>query len=148
MGLFDKMLGGQGSQDVAFSLQEGVAGVLLTMVAADGHVSDEEAEELIAITNRMRVFSGQSAGEFNAMIDHLVGQLRKHGFESLLDRACRAIPDELRETVFAQAADLAFADGSVEEDERLLLEELQQQLGVPDQRALQIVQVLQIKNRG
>lgn len=148
MGLFDKLVGGQSSQNVTLSPQEAFAGILLVTVAADGHVSDDEAQGFVNIANRMRLFQGQSADEFNAMIDRLQGLLRKHGGQFLLDKATESLPRELRETAFAVVADLIFADGSVEDEEKALLEGIQGALGISDNLALQIVQVISIKNKG
>jgi tellurite resistance protein len=43
---------------------------------------------------------------------------------------------------------MIFADGSIEEDEKALVSNLQQQLGVPDALASQILDVMVIKHRG
>jgi hypothetical protein len=40
MGLFDKFGGGRA--DAPFTRQEAFAGIMLSVVAADGHISDEE----------------------------------------------------------------------------------------------------------
>ncbi len=148
MGLFDKILGGQGSEGVAFDSQESFAAVMLVTVAADGHISDEEADTVINVSNRMALFKNQPADEFNNMMRKLIGLLKKHGPDSLLEKAFAGLPKELRETAFAVSADLVFADGSVEEDEKVLLEKIQQAMAVPDDLALRIIEVLMIKNRG
>lgn len=148
MGLFDKLVGGQSSQNVTLSPQEAFAGIMLVTVAADGHISDDEAQSFVTISNRMRLFQGQSADNFNVMIDRLQGLLRKHGAQFLLDKATESLPRELKETAFAVIADLIFADGSVEDEEKALLEGIQGALGIPDDLAMQIVQVISIKNRG
>ena len=148
MGLFDKLLGGQTSGNVTLNKQESVAGILLIVVAADGHISDDEAREFGAVVNRMQLFKEQSGNEFSQMIDKLMGLIKKQGAPFVLEKAVQGMPVELQETVFALATDMIFADGSVEDEEKELLENLQAKLTIPDDVALKIIEVLQIKNRG
>jgi uncharacterized tellurite resistance protein B-like protein len=148
MGLFERVLGGQGSESMPLDRREAFTTILLVTVAADGHVSDEEAESVIGISNRMKLYQGQSAEQFNAMMRKLVGLLRKHGPDALLAKACEALPTEYRESAFAASADLIFADGSIEREEKQLVERLQSALHIPDELALKIVEVMAIKNRG
>lgn len=82
------------------------------------------------------------------MINKLLGLLSKHGPAFLLGKAVESLPSDLRETSFAVAADLVFADGIVEQEERDVLERLRTALQIEEHRALQIVEILCIKNRG
>ncbi len=148
MGLFDKFLGGQGSENVRLDGREAFAALVLAIVGADGNVSDDEVRAANAVFNRMRLFAPQSTDQFRVMFDRLVGYLQKHGAEWLLTKAVAGMPDELRETAFATAADLVFADGSVEPAEQALIEKIQRDLRVSDDLALKIIEVISIKNRG
>lgn len=148
MGLFDKLLGGQTSSNVVLDKREALAGILLVTVASDGHISDEEAGAFNATVNRMALYKTQSGSEFSSMLDKLLGLLKKHGHSFLLEKAAKGLPSELRDTAFALATDLVFADGHVEAEEKELLENIQQCLEIPDDVALKIIEVLQIKNRG
>ncbi|MBI2497147.1 MAG: tellurite resistance TerB family protein [Opitutae bacterium] len=147
MGLFDKIIGGAAG-DRLLNVEEAFAAVLLVAVAADGHVSDEEKREFAAIVNRVQLYRAMNGDQFSAMMDKLHGLHRREGSERLIERAAQSLPSELRETVFALAADLVLADGSVEADEKTLLELLQSRLGIGDGLALRVVEVLAIKNRG
>lgn len=146
MGLFDKIIGG--SEAVIFTKQEAVAAVLFLTVYADGEISDEEKELFIGTSNRMQLFRSQSAEEFNAMIAKIRACFDKQGFTPTLSLAAQSIPVELRDTTFALAADIIFADGSVGKDETLFLEAVQHALQITDEFAIKVVEVLQIKNRG
>ncbi len=148
MGLFDKVLGGRNSESAAFTKQEAFAAVMLATVAADGHISDEEVDGFNAVVNRMKLFQVQSASEHKAMIDKLFGLLKRNDASFLLQKGAESLPAELRETAFAVAGDFVFADGSVEAEEMATLEKLQATLGVAEQQALKILEVLEIKNRG
>lgn len=148
MGMFDKILGGRSSENADFSKQEAFAAIMLATVAADGNISDEEVDGFNAVINRMKLFQAQTAAEHKAMIDRLLGALNRNGATSLLEKGAEFIPAELRETAFAVAGDFVFADGSVEAEEMAVLEKLQAALKVPEQQALKILEVLEIKNRG
>ena len=146
MGLFDKIFTSS-SSNASLSRAEAFAGVMLAAIAADGHISEEEIAGFYAVISRLRIFQAQSAAEHNAMIDKLLGIMRRSSAEQLLEKAAEALPAELRDAAFAVAADLIFADGSVEDEEKAVLEKLQATLGVADELASQIVVVMDIKNR-
>lgn len=148
MGLFDKVLGGRSSENAALSKQEAFAAIMLATVAADGHISDEEVDGFNAVVNRMKLFQVQSVAEHKAMMDKLLGLLKRNDASFLLSKGAEFLPAELRETAFAVAGDFVFADGSVEKEEMAVLEKLQATLGVAEQQALKILEVLEIKNRG
>lgn len=148
MGIFDKLLGGQGSENASLSQQEAFAALLLVTIAADGHISDEEARAFNTIVNRMSLYRSQSGSEFQSMVDKLFGLLKKHGASALTEKAAAALPKELRETAFAVAVDFVFADGNVEETEKKLIETLHKSLEIPETTALNIIEVIEIKNRG
>lgn len=146
MGLFDKFIGGGSS--ATFTPPEAFAAVMLAVVAADGHVSDEETSDFVARVNRMKLFRSIQGSAFNDMIDKLFRVLRKDGPNELATRGAAALPATLKPTAFAVATDMIFSDGSVEEEEQRLVEKLQRDLGVPDELASKIVEVLALKNQG
>jgi len=77
-----------------------------------------------------------------------MGELKRGGPEKLLDKSYPAVPPELRETVFANAIDIVLADGTVEQEEREFIDDLQGKLEVDEKRAKAIVQVMVYKNHG
>lgn len=147
MGLFDNLFGGT-NQDRELSKPEAFAGVLLSAVASDGHISDEEVRGLCTILGRMRMFDNWTGDKFNSMINRLLGMLKREGPENVLSRCAPVLPDKLRETAFANACDLLLADGGIEEAEKVFLDSLQKKLQVSGDQAITIVQVMVIKNRG
>lgn len=148
MGLFDKILGGQSSEDVRLNPAEAFASLVIAVAGIDGHLADDEVRAANAIFNRMRLFAPISSDQFSAMIDRLVGYLKKHGSDWLLGKAVASLPAELKQTAFVTAVDLVFADGSVEKSEQAVIEKLQKMLGVSDDLALKAVEIIEIKNRG
>ncbi len=148
MGIFDKVLGGKGGADAPFNKQEAFTGVLLSAIAADGVITPEEMQNFGTAVCRMRLYKGMSGSAFSSMADKLINLMRKNGLEFVLDKSIAGLPAELKETAFAAAADLVFADGSIEKEEKVLLEKLYKALGVSDALAVKILEVIEIKNRG
>jgi hypothetical protein len=58
------------------------------------------------------------------------------------------LPEELRDTAFANACDLLLADGGIEDEEKEFLDSLQRKLEIPGDQAISIVEVMVIKNKG
>ncbi|VTR97545.1 tellurite resistance TerB family protein [Tuwongella immobilis] len=147
MGLFDNIFGGH-SANKSLTKAESFAGILLCAVASDGHISDEEASGLVTIIARMKLFENWSGDKFNNMMNRLIGMLKREGLDKFLAKATETLPDELRDTAFANACDLVLADGVVEDEEKDFLDKLQKSLDINGDTALDIVQVMIIKNRG
>jgi len=148
VGLFDNLFGGSESSGRGITKHEAFTGILLAAAAADGHIADEEARSLWTTIERMKLFSNFTPDKFNRMIDVLLKILKKGGPELLIEKCVPEVPDELRETVFANACDIVLADGVVEDEERELIEKLQNELEIPGDEAMDIVRVMVIKNRG
>lgn len=146
MGLFDSLFGG--GEGKGITKQEAFAGILLAAAAADGHISEEEAQGLWTAIERMKLFSNFTPDKFNKMMDTLLKILKKGGPDMLVDKCAPALPDELRETAFANACDIVLADGVVEDDEKEMMERLQHKLEISGDDAMDIVRVMVIKNRG
>jgi len=149
VGLFDNVFGGSESGNKALTKHEAFAGILLAASAVDGHIASEEISNLINAISRMKLFSNFNDDKYNRMFDRLLKILKKSdGVDLLIQKCIPELPDELRETVFANACDIVLADGVVEPEEKELIEKLQNELEIPGDEAMDIVRVMVIKNRG
>ncbi|HVM44689.1 MAG TPA: tellurite resistance TerB family protein [Candidatus Thermoplasmatota archaeon] len=146
MGLFDKVLGGGSTNKL--SEQEGLAGIALAAIASDGMITQEEAAGLGTTLSRMKLYAGMSDRDVNKVFEKLIKLARSEGVDTLLRLSSDAVRPELKQTAFAVAADLLMADGDVAAEEKRFLEKIQRSLGVEDDAALKIVEVMSIKNRG
>lgn len=144
MGLFDKVLS---SSPDKLTEAEGMAGIALSAIASDGMITEEEAAGLGTSLSRMKLFNGMSNRDINKIFERLIKVARADGVDKLLDLSSTAIRAELKQTAFAVAADLLMADGDVAPEEKQFLEKIQKNLGVNDDIALKIVDVIAIKNR-
>jgi tellurite resistance protein len=147
VGLFDAFFGGMETPR-KLTPQESFAGVLLAASACDGHISDEEAANLSAAVMRMRLFQRVNDKEFSAVINKLIGILKKKGVDTLIDGCCESLPKELVNAAFANACNIVLADGVIDSEERDFVEKLREKLNVDPTTAKTIVQVMVIKNKG
>ena len=146
MGLFDKVLGG--SQPAKLTDKESFIGVALCAVAADGVITQEEAQGIFTALYRMKMFKGTKDNEMKNMFDRVLNVIKKQGSAALTAAAKETLTPEMKETAFAVAADLILADGVVEEEEKKFLDDLQKALEVKEDLAVKIVEIMVIKNRG
>ena len=149
MGLFDSVFNeGQTEQQIELKPEEAFAAVALVAIAADGYLSDQEGRDMTHMLERMHLFQSYSHEVMHRMFDKLLSVLKLEGPGKLIDLAKAQLPPDLRETAFAVATDLVLSDGTVTSQEQAFLDDLYRILEIPGDTALQIVQVMTIKNRG
>ncbi len=148
MGIFDKIFGGADPSSITLTQQEAFFAIMLLVVAADGEIDDSEVISMYSVTKRMKLYAGMPDNQHVTLIKKLAGILKKNGPKILLEKASASLPADIKPTAFAIAADLAFADGTVEDKERAILEVIYTQLNIPQDLATKIIEVIVIKNQG
>lgn len=149
MGLFDSVFNAEkGAAEAELTPAEAFASVALVAIAADGYLSDQEGRDMTMILSRMQLFRSFSNDVMHRMFDKLLALLKRQGPGELINLAKTCLPQDLRETAFAIATDLVLSDGTVTAQEQAFLDDLYRILEIPGDTALQIVQVMTIKNRG
>ena len=146
MNLFHKTPGNAGP--VTLTDKEAVAAILYLVVTADGNIAPEEEALVIAASNRMKLLRKQSIDEFNGMVEKVREAIKGSGRDAVLAAGVKGLPAGLRETVYALAADVVFADGVVLAEENDFLRKVQEALEVPDDLATKVLEVMRIKNSG
>ena len=134
--------------ELTLNAAEAFACVALVAISADGYLSEQEGRDMIASLSRMQLFKEYSNEGMHQLCDRLLGLLKQHGPGVLIKQAKQSLPDDLRETAFAIATDLVLSDKTVTTQEQAFLDDLYRILEIPGATALQIVQVMNIKNRG
>ncbi len=147
MGLFDRVKGAKDAE-TKLNKEESFAGVALTAVAADGVITQEEANGLIVSLIRMKTFAGYNDKMFINMLNKLINIIQKQGLDALVTMSKEGLDPAMRETAFAVACDLALADGELAAQEKDILTKLQVGLGLPEDKAVNIIEVMLIKNKG
>mgnify|MGYP003381711005 CR=1 FL=1 len=138
-------LGRSSILDRKFSQEEAISAILLSIIASDGEVSDEEVDAFISVANNHPTMRNQSASDFKRMVDEQQSVLRKQGWEKLFDKGAAELPRALAQTVFVLAVDFVLSDGSVDAAEERLIERLRDALSIADDLVGAAVEVLSIK---
>jgi len=121
---------------------------LFLVVTADGSIAPEEEELVIAASNRMKLLRCLAIPEFNTVVQKVRDAIDAKGRAEVFAAAIKGLPVDLGETVYALAADIVSVDGVVEPAEITCLREMQEALGISDDLATKVLEVMRIKNRG
>ncbi|WP_193195789.1 tellurite resistance TerB family protein [Nostoc sp. MG11] len=148
MGLFDAVLGTESQAQTLLNPAEAFAVIILAATTSDGYLSAEQTNCITSVLSRMKLFKSYSNDLMNRLFDKILGILQRDDFNFLFNAAKESLSQDLREAAFAVATDLVLAEGTVNEEEKNFLNDLYQALGVSSEIAIQIVQVILIKNRG
>lgn len=143
MGLFSNIMGG--SAPLKLNPQEAFIGILVSIIAADGHFSDQEIDDFNAAVRKAKILQGMSTQQFNSACDKAFGILKKQGVNSFLDIAIPVLPKETYKAIFTIACDLVFSDGAIESDEEETIENLKSRLGIDDETAQLTIYVINNK---
>lgn len=130
------------------SLPYAFTAIPLAMSAIDGKIDETEMQCVSTYIERMKIFKDYDNNQIAAMFAKLLEIFDSKGVANLVKAAKMKLPIPLRETAFACAVDIAFADGILENSEKKLLKELYKFLEVPEKTALMIIKVAAIRNRG
>ncbi len=148
MGLFDRVKGVKDAEPAKLTKEESFAAISLATIAADGIITEEEAQGLVVGLVRMKLYAGYNGNQMGALLNKLIGIIKKQGIDALVAMAKESLPQDMRETAFAVAADLALADGEIANQEKEILTKIQQGLGIAEDKAVNIIEVMLIKNKG
>ncbi|MDZ8053354.1 MAG: tellurite resistance TerB family protein [Aulosira sp. ZfuVER01] len=148
MGSLDTVLGTDSETQVTLSPAEAFAAITLAVTSIDGHLSDEEARCLSSVLLRLKLFRNYTNELMNRLFEKILSILRRDGMNILFNAAKECLNQDLREAAFAVATDLLLSEGMLTDEETNFLNDLYQALGVSREVAIQIVQVILIKNRG
>lgn len=122
-------------------------GVAMCAAYADGAMAMEESDEIadqLASCRALARLDEPRLREAMMKVDRIA---RREGDAALLAHAAAALPEDLRATAFYFAVDLVFADAALASEERAFVDRLSRALGVPQDVAGKIVDVVLLKNR-
>jgi hypothetical protein len=148
MGLLDMALDTEIQAQVTFSPAEAFAAITLAATAIDGHLSEDEARCISSVLSRLRLFRNYTNELMNRLFEKILNILRRDGINVLFNTAKESLTPDLREAAFAVATDLLLNEDIVTEEKTNFLNDLYQALSISRDVAIQIVQVILIKNRG
>ncbi len=146
MGLFDKVLGPKEPEKL--TKEEAFAAVGLAAIAADGVITEEEGRGFLVSLYRMKMYKNFSQNQMGNLLNKLINIVQRQGFDALIKLANEGLPADMKESAFAVATDLVFADGDVDVTEQQVMTKIQQMMGIPEAQAMKIIEVMSIKNKG
>jgi len=146
MSFFDKIFSQvQGSSND--TVQFGFIGICISAAGADGNIDDDEWGAIVGYISRLKMFSEVKDSEINKMFNKAIGILRSKGSSALMTEASQNIPNELKNTAFACICDILLSDGTLEQEERSVLEQAYRCLNIDESQAATIMEVMLIKNK-
>lgn len=143
MGLFENENNTQ--QNPVTSELEAWVGILYSCISADHLITDSETASLSRLLHSKEKFVGTDIAPLYAKAFNLrteLGQLK------YISACCELIKREDKETVFALALEVLVADGTLEKEEKNLIEILSNRLKVDTAMASKIIEVIFLKNKG
>lgn len=134
-----------GEQPPAWSTPEAFVAVLFSAVTCDGELAAVEHEELLALAHRSRSLKSLSVQELTVLNTRVLDRLRKS--DSSLEEACKALPADMRLSVFAHALDLVLADGELNREEADFLNAIIGYLQLDRDGVQKVADVIVMKNQ-
>ncbi|MEM7632393.1 MAG: tellurite resistance TerB family protein [Pseudomonadota bacterium] len=115
----------------SLTAQDALVAVMVAVSASDEDIRTAELVKINSAVNMLPVFA-----EFDADRLPIVSQIvfdlfeQEDGLDALFGLVREALPERLFETAYALACDVAAADGTLEEAELRLLEEIRYELNI------------------
>lgn len=150
MGIFDKLFqsSSQKARELKLSKEEAFVGIILSSVAVDEVINQEELFLVSHTLARMPAFRRFHPQQILNMMNNFLQIIRREGVGNIVNAAKSTLNKDMKETAFAVAVDITLADGIVEAKEKEFLETLQKALGLSDELTTKIIEVMIIKNKG
>jgi len=115
----------------SLSPQDCLVALMVAISASDEDIGTAELIKIQAAVNILPIFAGYDNDRLS-VISKTVFDLfeQEDGLDALFGLIRDALPDRLYETAYALACDVAAADGTLEETELRLLEEIRYELNI------------------
>lgn len=126
---------------------EAILACLIAAMDANDHISREELTRAHHLIWSMRRFRRRSGEAVARDIERMRSHVEQRGPRRVIADGARSISTRLRPSVFAVAADLVLADGTLDASERQFLGRLAAALRLDAAIAERIQDVMLVKNR-
>lgn len=109
--------------------QDCLVAIMIAVSASDEEIRTSELVIIQSIVNHLPIFSAYDTDRINTIAATVFDLLSEdEGLDALFGLIRDDLPEELNETAYALACDVAAADGSLNQPELRLLEEIRYQL--------------------
>jgi tellurite resistance protein len=113
------------------SAQDALVAVMIAVSASDERMSTPELLSITRIVDHLPIFAAYDADRINIVSSTVFDLLTEEdGLDALFGLVRGALPDELYETAYAMACDVAASDGVLRDQELRLLEEMRYELNI------------------
>jgi len=146
MSFFGKLFG-EGEQITSLTDKESFVGILYAIIAADGEITNEEAQDFMTTCSRAKIMRSVNGNQWRDMIGKCHKVIKRQSAEALVNLSIPNIPEDMKAGTFAYACDLVFADGHADPDEQKLLDIIKSGLNISDELAYKVAEVVTIKNK-
>jgi tellurite resistance protein len=115
----------------SLTAQDALVAVMIAVSASDADIGTAELVKIQSAINMLPVFAEYDLDRLTT-ISQTVFDLfeQEDGLDALFGLVRDSLPERLNETAYALACDVAAADGSLEESELRLLEEMRYELNI------------------
>lgn len=124
---------------------EAWVGIFYSCLSADKQITDSETATLSRILHSKQKFIGIDIAPLYAKSKNLrteMGQL------NYISACCELIIEADKETVFALALEILLADGTLDKEEKNVIEVLSKHLKIEVEMTSKIIEVIFLKNKG
>ncbi|WP_299287294.1 tellurite resistance TerB family protein [uncultured Tateyamaria sp.] len=119
------------SETLSLTAQDALVALMIAISASDEDIRTAELVKINTAVNTLPVFAGYDVDRMNTMAQMVFDLFEQEdGLDALFGLVREALPDRLNETAYALACDVAAADGTLEETELRLLEEMRYELNI------------------
>ena len=128
-----RLLKGAFVSEIPHSLtpQDSLVAIMIAVSVSDENIRTSELVKIQNIVNHLPVFAGYDADRLSQVSQTVFDLFEEDdGLDALFGLVRDTLPDELYETAYAMACDVAAADGTLEETELRLLEEIRYQFNI------------------
>jgi len=147
MGLFSNLRAAATAPSAADTTAKSVLAMPFLVAAADGQIDDAEVHQILNMCAFSPIFHAVGADKTKKFAQDIVGGLKSKGFEAVFNEAQQSLSPAMVETAMCFAIRTAFADGVLDEKEKDMLLTMGQRLGLPQEKFLQIFEVMAMLQR-
>lgn len=119
------------ASQLSLTAQDALVAMMIAVSASDEDIRTAELVKINSAVNNLPVFAGYDLDRLNRMAQMVFDLFEQEdGLDALFGLVREALPDRLYETAYALACDVAAADGTLDEAELRLLEEMRYELNI------------------
>ncbi|MEP1201510.1 MULTISPECIES: tellurite resistance TerB family protein [unclassified Tateyamaria] len=119
------------TEQLSLTPQDALVAMMIAISASDEDIRTAELVKINAAVNHLPIFASYDLDRMNGVAQTVFDLFEQEdGLDALFGLVREALPEPLYETAYALACDVAAADGTLEETELRLLEEMRYELEI------------------